>query len=253
MRIGLSSRSFPVNMSIPQGLRLTKRAGFDCVELDISEAGYLTLESDRRSLLFLRNAVENMSLETGSVRAGVLRDLPISSDYAFALKKCIEICHALGTSNASLPAGCTGLGTEVFADINGIAREAGVALALENGSESELALTESAGYSYAGICIDTGDAGTDEPVEARIRSLGKRLKLVRARDYRACACGEILLTNILEGEVNWKEVRRALLETGYEGPVIAEVAGYRQYADLGIKHCGEQMKRVFGPVPKGRE
>jgi L-ribulose-5-phosphate 3-epimerase len=52
-------------------------------------------------------------------------------------------------------------------------------------------------------------------------------------------------TNILEGDVNWIAVRDALRAVGYDDVVTAEIAGYKTLPELGIKHSGESLKRIF--------
>ena len=52
-------------------------------------------------------------------------------------------------------------------------------------------------------------------------------------------------TNLLEGDVNWRAVVKALGDIGYDDVVTAEIAGYKTLPDLGIRHAGESMKRIF--------
>jgi L-ribulose-5-phosphate 3-epimerase len=55
-----------------------------------------------------------------------------------------------------------------------------------------------------------------------IRTLDKRIVKVHLKDFKR---NGYQWTNLLEGDVNWKQVRRALDEAGYEGFLTPELSG----------------------------
>jgi L-ribulose-5-phosphate 3-epimerase len=55
-----------------------------------------------------------------------------------------------------------------------------------------------------------------------IRTLGKRIVKIHLKDFRRKGYE---WTNLLEGDVNWKQVRRALDEIGYDGFLTTELSG----------------------------
>src|SRR5690606_8898738 len=55
-----------------------------------------------------------------------------------------------------------------------------------------------------------------------IRTLGERIVKVHVKDFRK---ENREWKNVLDGDVNWPEVRRALAEVGYTGFITAEVEG----------------------------
>lgn len=55
-----------------------------------------------------------------------------------------------------------------------------------------------------------------------IRTLGKRIVKIHLKDFKRKG---YQWTNLLEGDVNWKQVRRALDEVGYDGFVTPELHG----------------------------
>jgi L-ribulose-5-phosphate 3-epimerase len=55
-----------------------------------------------------------------------------------------------------------------------------------------------------------------------IRTLDKRIVKVHLKDFKR---NGYQWTNLLEGDVNWKQVRRALDEVGYDGFVTTELSG----------------------------
>ena len=55
-----------------------------------------------------------------------------------------------------------------------------------------------------------------------IRTLGKRIKKVHLKDFKR---DKYQFVNLLEGDVNWKEVRKAFSEIGYTGFLNTELGG----------------------------
>jgi hexulose-6-phosphate isomerase len=55
-----------------------------------------------------------------------------------------------------------------------------------------------------------------------IRTLGKRIVKIHLKDFKRKG---YQWTNLLEGDVNWKQVRRALDEVGYDGYLTPELRG----------------------------
>ncbi len=54
-----------------------------------------------------------------------------------------------------------------------------------------------------------------------IRTLGKRIRKIHLKDFRRQGYEWV---NLREGDVNWQEVRRALVEIGYEGYLTPELS-----------------------------
>jgi L-ribulose-5-phosphate 3-epimerase len=55
-----------------------------------------------------------------------------------------------------------------------------------------------------------------------IRTLGKRLVRIHLKDFKRQGSQ---WTNLLDGDVNWKEVKKALDEVGYSGYLTPELGG----------------------------
>ena len=72
-----------------------------------------------------------------------------------------------------------------------------------------------------------------------IRTLGKRIHRVHLKDFRR---GPRQFVNLLEGDVNWREVRRALEEVGYTGYLTAELGGGdRDY----LRDLAQRIERII--------
>ena len=72
-----------------------------------------------------------------------------------------------------------------------------------------------------------------------IRTLGKRIVKLHAKDFKRKGSE---WTNLLDGDVNWPEVRRAIDEIGYEGWMTAELrAGDEEY----LTDLAKRMDRII--------
>lgn len=269
MKIGINAWTFPSNLTIPQGYKAAKRGGFDCVELNLSEDGYLTMESTEAEVIDLAKGAHNMSLELPSISTGLYWTYPLTSgDPNIAakakqvLRKQIQVAHWLGADTILVVPGSVtdDVPYDVAYDralsaIKEVAEEAEKALVyigIENVwnkfllSPLEMArFIDEIGSPFVGAYFDVGNVLISGYPDQWIRILGNRIKKVHVKDF-CCGVGNITgFTNILEGDVNWIAVRDALRAIGYDDVVTAEIGGYKTLPDLGIKHAGECLKRIF--------
>ncbi len=78
---------------------------------------------------------------------------------------------------------------------------------------------------WVGHYYDIGNHQKFGPAEDWIRVLGRRIVKLDAKDWGKDKGGSGFDCKLGEGDVNWKEVRRALDEIGYTGWATAELAG----------------------------
>jgi len=78
---------------------------------------------------------------------------------------------------------------------------------------------------WVGYYYDIGNHQKFGPAEDWIRVLGRRIVKLDAKDWGKEKGGSGFDCKLGEGDVNWKEVRRALDEIGYTGWATAELAG----------------------------
>jgi L-ribulose-5-phosphate 3-epimerase len=72
-----------------------------------------------------------------------------------------------------------------------------------------------------------------------IRTLGKRIVKIHLKDFKR---NGYQWTNLLEGDVNWEQVRRALDEVGYDGFLTTELrGGDKAY----LTDLSERIDRIF--------
>jgi L-ribulose-5-phosphate 3-epimerase len=75
-----------------------------------------------------------------------------------------------------------------------------------------------------------------------IRTLGKRIHRIHLKDFKRSTRQFV---NLLEGDVNWREVRKALDEIGYRGFLTAELSG----GDVNyLRDVAQRIDRIIAGV-----
>lgn len=269
MKIGINAWSLPSNMTIHQGFRAAKRAHFDCVELNLDETGYMTLDSTETDAEKLRMGAENMSLEIRSVCSALYWKYPLTSgDNSTAetakdiVRKGLKLASWLGADTLLVVPGV--VTEDVPYDVaylrsqmalKELARDAEkeqVIIGVENVwnkfllSPLEMArFIDEIGNPYVQAYFDVGNVVAYGYPQHWISILGSRIKKVHVKDFRAHIGNWDGFVNIAEGDVDWHAVRKALADVGYDDVVTAEIGGYKTLPDVGIRHAGETLKRLF--------
>jgi len=81
--------------------------------------------------------------------------------------------------------------------------------------------------------------------EQFIRELGGRIEKVHVKDYKTRNAGAAGFCNLLEGDVDFADVIKALGEAGYDGYITAEVSGYARAKELGLKAIAEALDAII--------
>lgn len=278
MKLAINAASFPASLSVPQGLRIAKRSGFDAVELNIAQKGYLRLDMSDDEVASLRKAADNMSIEYLSVSSGLWWDYPLTSpdpEVVEAAKDVVRvglnITKTLGANtllvvpgqvNENIPYDIAyDRALAAFKELARDAERAGVYIGVENVWNKFLLspleyrdFIDAIGSEYVRVYFDVANILAYGYPEQWIRILGSRIANLHVRDYSASVGNISGFVNALQGDVNWIGVRNALREVGFDGVITAEVPGYKTLPDLGIRHTGEAVRRIFigtGPQHKG--
>ncbi|MGB9619414.1 MAG: sugar phosphate isomerase/epimerase family protein [Armatimonadota bacterium] len=269
MRIGINAWSFPAKLTMPQAFRLAKSAGFDCVELNVAEEGYLTPDSDEAAVAALRRSAENMSLEVRSVCTGLFWKYSFTSNDQSTVERAMEIARRslriarwLGADTLLVVPGTVtkdvpyDLAYErALSALKGLAPEAerlGVRIGVENVWNKFLLsplemrdFIDAVDSPMVGSYFDAGNVLVNGYPEHWIRILGSRIIKIHVKDFQTAIGNASGFANPLEGDMDWRAVARLLKEIGYDDVITAEIAGYKTLPELGIKHAGDSLKRVF--------
>ena len=95
---------------------------------------------------------------------------------------------------------------------------------------------------YVGVYFDVGNALRFGYPEQWITILGKRIKRVHLKDFKKAVGSAEGFVDLLEGDVDWPEVMKALKEINYEGPLTAEMIPlYAHHPMVRIKNSSNAM------------
>jgi L-ribulose-5-phosphate 3-epimerase len=115
-------------------------------------------------------------------------------------------------------------------------------------SPSEMAMfVDQFNSPWVGAYVDVANLIPFGYAEDWLRFLDHRVVGIHFKDYRR-AVGTIEgFVDLLEGDVNWPEVMKAIGEIGYEGPVTAEMIPYYKHHPLvRIANTSRAMDAILG-------
>ncbi|MBP3409893.1 MAG: sugar phosphate isomerase/epimerase, partial [Clostridia bacterium] len=154
MKTAVSFYTFAQDVSIREACEEVKKAGYDGVELVLSEGGELNMKTSEKELLAIRRMVNDMGLEVASVGAWNMWEHNLAgnneadAEYACSIaKKQVECAQAFGADATLIVPGWVGTNfapgivrydqayensQKRLAKLAPFAQAAGVALAVEN-------------------------------------------------------------------------------------------------------------------------
>ncbi|MDO8682649.1 MAG: sugar phosphate isomerase/epimerase family protein [Armatimonadota bacterium] len=272
MKIGINAWTFPDNMSIAQGIKAAKRGGFDCVEINLAEEGYLNMSSTEKDVKNLAAAAANMSIELRSISTGLFWAYPLTSNDPVKVDKAKEVVRKMlqvaswagADTILVLPGAVTddvaydvayNRALAALKDLSKDAERLKVNIGVENVWNKFLLsplemrdFVDKVGSEYVGAYFDVGNVLVSGYPEQWINILGSRIKKIHVKDFSRDVGNIKGFVTICEGDVNWMAVRDALRSIKYDDVVTAEIGGYKTLPELGIKHAGESLKRIFKGV-----
>lgn len=99
---------------------------------------------------------------------------------------------------------------------------------------------------WVGAYVDVANLLPYGHAEDWLRHLGKRVVGVHFKDFRRAVGTVEGFVDLLEGDVNWPEVVKALHEIGYDGPCAAEmIPGYKFYPMVRVKNASNAMDAIL--------
>jgi L-ribulose-5-phosphate 3-epimerase len=256
MKKSITLRAFPPGMSTEERLALAREANFEGVEVNLEPAEEYTLTASDHALARLRRQVEAHDLAVSAVYCREQWRYPITSQNGETRRRGIEIIerlvHAatvLGTDAVLVVPGA--VDNRIFVtppeivpyDVayhtaletiqqlsHGICAQAQVVLALENVwnkfllSPLEMAqFVDAAASRWVGVYFDVGNVLRTGFPEHWIRILAGRIRRVHFKDFRLGVDNLGGFVGLLQGDVDWPAVRKALEGIGYQSWITGEV------------------------------
>ncbi|MCK9221986.1 MAG: sugar phosphate isomerase/epimerase [Limnochordia bacterium] len=277
MKKSISIWMFPEDWTLEQICQTTKDAGYDAIELSFNEVGPLSLKGTEKDALQVKETVEKAGLEIASLASGLFWTYSLTSDDATTRQKAKDIvkgmlqaAHWLGTDCILVVPGAVDVffnpASEVvpydvvyerslaaLKELAPVAEDFKVSIGLENVwnkfllSPLEMArFIDEIDSPYVGAYFDAGNVLFAGYPQDWIRILGDRIKRVHIKDYRKSIGNADGFVNLLEGDVPWPEVMKALKDIGYTGYVTAEVLPPYKYDGGQLAHdaCAA-MNKIF--------
>jgi len=276
MKKGINLWAFPAGTSIREALELAKKAGFEAIEVNAAEEGEVTLSSTEADMKRIVEQAKEFGLELVGLSTGLFWKYPItSSDESVREKgkgvcrKMLDLATWLGVDAILMVPGSVGSSfapvepvpydvaykraKDALLELKEYAEKTKVAIGVENvwnmflTSPFDMArFLDEIDSPYVKAYFDVGNVVVNAYPEHWIRILGKRIVRVHFKDFKR-AIGNINgFVNLLEGDVNWPEVIKALQEVGYDSYVTAEMSPYKCYPDQLIYDTSAAMDRILG-------
>ncbi len=282
MKKGITYWSFPDGLTGKKGIKESmmeaKEAGFEGVELSVSSEGELSLSSTKAEVERIKRHAQQIGVEIIDLAVMPLWDYPLtSSDPATReraeeiVRKAIEFVTWLDVDTLLIIPGAV----DVFFNPNAevvqydtaykrakesllglvpFAEKNKVYLAIENVWNKFLLsplefrdFIDQFNSEYICAYFDVGNILVMGYPEHWIRILGGRIKRVHIKDFKKDVGNINGFVSLLEGDVNWKEVMKALKEINYDGFVTAEIMPpYKYYPEVLLENTSIAMDKILG-------
>lgn len=272
MKKGISIWAFPAGTRLDDAFLMAKRAGFDGVEVALSDTGELTLDITEAELAEIKAAADNAGITLYSVASGIYWKHPFTANdrktaetaRAYGRKQ-IEIAAALGCDTVLIVPGVVSGAGEPFGNIpydvaydralaamTGLAaygKEKGVAVGVENVWNkfllSPLEMRDFVDKTGAAAYFDAGNVLVNGYPEHWIDILGGRIVKVHIKDFVRKIGNITGFVDLLAGDVNFAATMAALRRAGYDGFVTAEVSPYPKAPEVLLKNTALAMDAIF--------
>ncbi|MFJ7977305.1 sugar phosphate isomerase/epimerase family protein [Peribacillus sp. JNUCC 23] len=277
MKKGINIWSFPEGMSISECSRIAKDAGFDGIELALTETGELGLQTSDEKIREIRALMDDIGLEICGFATGLYWSYSMTSGDAKMRQKAIDICKRQlelaaafevdtilvipGGVNADLQSNdkvvnyekAYEFALEAMQELSNDAKASGVNIGIENVWNKFLlsplemrSFIDTVGSEYVGSYFDVGNVVYSGYPEHWIQILGERIKKVHLKDYRREVGGLAGFVDLLAGDVNYPAVIDALRDIGYSNYVTAEmIPAYTHHSTQIIYNTSRSMDAIL--------
>ena len=282
MKKSISYWAFPGGLEgtkpVAEAMRQAKAAGFEAIELACADAGVLTPRTTKKQCAAIRAEAAAAGIEISSLASGIYWGYNLGCNRVSertraenATKRMLQIAQWLGVDALLYIPAAVDVFFNPAADvipydvvldravkgtkrILKTAEKCKVALCVENvWNKFLLSPTEMRDFvdqfnsKYVGVYFDVGNVLPFGYPEQWIRILGKRIRRIHFKDFRAAVADANGFCDLLEGDVNWPEVVAALKSIGYNGYCTAEMIPlYAHYPMVRILNTSNAMDAILG-------
>lgn len=277
MKKGINIWSFKEGTSIKECVTLAKEAGFKGIELALNEAGDVSLESNEKDLLEIKNFASESGIELPSLATGLYWSYPLTSQNKAKrdkakdiVKKQLETAATLGANTILVVPGAVGVdfipdaevvsydkaydnALEALTELKAVAESYKVSIGIENVWNKFLLsplemrdFIDKIDSAFVGSYFDVGNVLFSGYPEQWIRILGSRIKSVHFKDFRRSVGTLSGFVDLLAGDVNYPEVMKAFKEINYNGYAIGEmIPNYTHHTNQIVFNTSNSMDRIL--------
>lgn len=258
---------------IVEAMADAKNLGFDAIELCIAGEGVLTHETGEDECKAIVAQANKIGIEIASVASGEnwtcspsANDPSVRKKIIGFTRKALQVTKWLGTDAYLFVPGavdvfflpdakvipydvCYQRAAEAVKQILPAAEQTGVAIGVENVWNKFLLsplemrdFIDSFDSKMVGAYFDVGNVLLTGYPDQWIRILGKRIKRVHIKDFKISVGTVEGFVDLLEGDVDFEAVKKALADIGYDGYVTAEMLPFEPGRPA---KTAEAMKKIF--------
>ncbi|WP_300370753.1 sugar phosphate isomerase/epimerase [Brachyspira sp.] len=278
LKKGINLWAFPAGTSYKDMFTIAKDAGFEGIELSLTEEGPLGLKSSEKDILEVKKMADDMGLQIKSFASDLAWGNPITSsdekirdDAVSYIKRQLEVASILNADTILLVPGYVGVdfipnseviyyedaykrAKECISKVVDTAEKFKVAIGIENvWNKFLISAMEMRNFidefnsDYVGSYFDVGNVIYMGYPEQWIKVLGKRIKKVHFKDYRREVGTLSGFVDLLAGDVNYPAVVEALKEIGYDDFCTGEmIPAYKYYTYQIIYNTSASMDIILG-------
>jgi len=258
----------PGGMGLKEGFALLKKTGFEGMEINFAKEGAdVNLKTTKPEAEQIVSLANEAGIKVCSVCAGWP---PLTSNSAEERKeaieyamKAIEVTSWVGADTVLIVPGTVKedvsydvvyeRAKKAMLEIAPVAEKYKVFVGVENVWNKFLLsplemknFIEEINQPYVQVYFDVGNFVPWSYPEQWIRILGKKIKKIHLKDFRTSVGNAGGFVNLLEGDVNWPEVLKALKEIGYDDYLTAEFGPYKYYPETMLIHLSVAMDKILG-------
>jgi L-ribulose-5-phosphate 3-epimerase len=277
MKIGASYWMFEGGLegkrSVVEAMKEAKKLGFDAIELCIANQGVLTDKTTQAECRAIAFEAKKIGIEISSLASGeswgaspTANDAKVRKQIIDFTKRALQVTKWLGADAYLFVPGavdvfflpdadvipydvCYKRATETLAKLVDTAEKLGVTIAIENVWNKFLlsplemrCFIDSFHSKHVGAYFDVGNVLLTGYPEHWIKILGRRIKRVHIKDFKKSVGTVEGFVNLLDGDVNFAVVKKALATIGYKGYVTAEMIPYTPGRP---EKTANAMKKIF--------
>jgi len=269
MKAAINQWAFPGDMPATKAISLAKEFGFDGFEVCAGLQGPVSINATEAEITAIRRHAADCDVALTSLGCGLGWDFPLSSpDRAVRERgkevtaKALQLAQWLGVDSVLVVPG--NVTPEVRYDealenalatiqeLVPVAERLQVCIAIENvWNKLLLSPVEMRDFidqfqsEYVGAYFDIGNIVLYGYPEQWIRILGKRIRMVHAKDFRASTGSMDGFVMLLEGSVNWPAVMAAFRDIGYDKALVAEYGPYAHSLDAMLRHVLASLRAII--------